>query len=320
MAIHEVLDAETAWFCEFDEAPSKILAHHWPDIPNLGDVTKVNWADIPPVDIIAGGSPCQDLSQAGKRAGMTEGTRSNLWVNMREAIRVIKPRLVVWENVRGALSAKAKSESDMESENGQMGNLKALGRVLGDLAEIGYDARWTTIRASDVGAPHQRARVYLIAYPAHPGSVGRDERGGEGNRWLPPIRGAEIHSPKRDSETSAHAERFGRERGWATPGQEEGAQSPADRLRPVVWGDYEPAIRRWEGVVGPAPAPTEPNRNGRPRLRSEFSEWVMGLPAGHVTGVAGLSRAEQLRAIGNGVVPQQAEAALRVLLGSNFSG
>ena len=112
---------------------------------------------------------CQDLSSAGKRAGMTEGTRSNLWVAMREAIETIQPRYVVWENVRGALSAKAESESDMESEGGLLGknkrgHLRALGRVAGDLDEIGYDTEWTTLRASDIGAPHHRERVFLLAW------------------------------------------------------------------------------------------------------------------------------------------------------------
>ena len=156
-----------AWHCEFDKAPSAILAHHYPSIPNLGDVTKVDWEKVEPVDIITGGSPCQDLSSAGKRAGMTDGTRSNLWVNMREAIEALQPKYVVWENVKGALSAKAKSESDLEQGDGSLGNLRALGRVLGDLSEIGYDAKWEVVRASDVGAPHRRERVFVLATNAN---------------------------------------------------------------------------------------------------------------------------------------------------------
>lgn len=80
------------------------------------------------------------------------------------------------------------------------------------------------------------------------------------------------------------------------------------------WGKYEPAIRQWEGLTRPAPPPTELNSKGNPRLNPAFSEWMMGWPAGWVTDVPGISRNDQLRIIGNGVVPQCAEAALRHLL------
>lgn len=127
LAVEAVTGAQPAWFCEFAPAPSKVLAYHWPDVPNHKDVTQINWADVEPVDILTGGSPCQDLSQAGKRAGMTEGTRSNLWVNMREAINHLRPKLVVWENVLGALSAAAESESD----NATVGDLEQGGGITG---------------------------------------------------------------------------------------------------------------------------------------------------------------------------------------------
>ena len=83
----------------------------------------------------------------------------------------------------------------------------------------------------------------------------------------------------------------------------------------VAWGEYEPAIRRWEHVLGcPAPPPAEPGPSGRPRLSAAFAEWMMGLAPGFVTGVPGLPRTAHLRIIGNGVVPQQAAAALRLLI------
>ena len=277
-----------AWHCEFDKAPSAILAHHYPNIPNLGDVTKVDWEKVEPVDIITGGSPCQDLSTAGKRAGMTEGTRSNLWVNMREAIATIQPRLVVWENVQGALSAEAYSSSGMEPRQGFLGggggHLRALGRVLGDLAALGYDARWTTLRASEVGVPHHRARVFLIAYPSDTGCVG------------------------------LQAARWGGGHGTQVAGSVGGEGTlPGDG---GIYGRYEPVVRRWEQATGTtAPNPTELNRNGKPCLNVEFASWMMGLPKGWITGVPGLSRAQQLKAIGNGVVPQQAAAALLLLKG-----
>ena len=279
--------AQIAWHCEFDKAPSAILNHHYPDVPNLHDVTQVDWEQVEPVDIITGGSPCQDLSTAGKRAGMTEGTRSNLWVNMREAIATIQPRLVVWENVQGALSAAAYSSSDMEPGQGLLGggdgHLRALGRVLGDLTALGYDARWTTIRASDIGAPHHRARVFLIAYPADTGCVGL-----QAARW---------------------GGGYGAQVAGAVGGE---GTLPGDG---GIYGRYEPVVRRWEQATGTtAPNPTELNANGKPRLNVEFASWMMGLPRGWVTGVPGLSRAHQLKAIGNGVVPQQAAAALASML------
>jgi DNA (cytosine-5)-methyltransferase 1 len=167
-AVEQVFDAELRWYSEFDPAPSAIMAHHWPGAPNLGDITKIHWPSVEPVDIISGGSPCQDLSAAGRRRGMTEGTRSNLWAQMREAIAVIRPRYVVWENVRGAYSATA--ISDLEPCPGCMGDtgngkpaLRAFGRVLGDLADIGYDCQWRGLRAADVGAPHGRFRVFILA-------------------------------------------------------------------------------------------------------------------------------------------------------------
>lgn len=169
LAVESVFEAELAWYSEFEESADQIMQAHWPDVPNHGDMTAIDWAAVEPVDILSGGTPCQDLSHAGRRAGMTDGTRSNLWVAMREAIATIKPQYVVWENVRGAYSAKA--DSEMEHCPGCMGTheqggkpvLRALGRVLGDLSDLGYDAEWRGLRAADVGAPHGRYRVFILA-------------------------------------------------------------------------------------------------------------------------------------------------------------
>lgn len=211
-AVEMAFGAQTRWVAEWDDAPSKILAHRFPDCPNFRDVTTVNWYGTETVTILSGGSPCQDVSAAGRRAGMTEGTRSNLWVAMREAIRITQPRFVVWENVRGAYSARAASASEAEHPHaaeldeltgrvadledalglaeGEEGDendeqwaeltaartrlaeleqhqtplrLRALGRVLGDLASLGYRAEWRGLKASDVGAPHARFRVFVLA-------------------------------------------------------------------------------------------------------------------------------------------------------------
>ena len=376
LGVMEALGGSVAWHVEFDAAPSKILAHHWPHVPNFGDVTAVDWAAVEPVDIITGGSPCQDLSHAGKRAGMTEGTRSNLWVAMREAIAVLRPSYVVWENVRGALSAAAASE--LEPGAGLLGDgsgrpaLRALGRVLGDLASLGYDAGWFGLRAADVGAPHGRWRVFVLAHAVGTGLQGQQDQartsparfgghalagaGGPDLSLLPtpvsdnsrglPSSGTDYASlpnavvallptPRATDGTKGGPNQRGtsgdlmlpsavqllptprasdgpdatsHNRSWSTTDRNLHAVAKADEF-----GQYAPAIARWESTLGrPAPSPTEPGRNG-PRLSPRFVEWMMGLPDGHVTGVD-ISRNAQLKALGNGVVPQQAAAALRHLL------
>ena len=146
MAVEAVFPgAGPAWFCEWDDAPSKILAHHWPDVPNLRDVTQVDWAQVEPVDIISGGYPCQPFSTQGQRKGTND--ERHLWPYVREAVRVLRPRFVVLENVAGHRSL-------------------GFDRVLGDLAEDGLHVRWTSVRASDIGAPHRRERLFILAYPA----------------------------------------------------------------------------------------------------------------------------------------------------------
>ena len=176
LAVMNVTGAEVAWHCEWEDAPSKILDAHFPGVPNYKDVTQVDFTKVEPVDILTGGFPCQDLSLAGKRAGLKEGTRSGLWSEFARAIEELKPRLVVIENVRGLLSATA-TNPHLEHCSWCMGEsgdgeppLRALGAVLGDLADLGMDAKWTGVRAADAGAPHNRFRVFIIAYPQNPSS------------------------------------------------------------------------------------------------------------------------------------------------------
>lgn len=377
--------ARTAWVSDIEQRDKRgalignaplILKHRFPGVPNLGDITTVDWSQVEPVDIIDGGSPCQDVSAAGARAGMTEGTRSNLWVAMREAIAQLKPAIITWENVYGALSARA--DSRVESEPGLLGGgpggpaLRAAGRVCGDLASLGFNAEWAVVRASDVGAPHQRARIFIVA--AHPERISRHEW------WLAAAgetgSGGPLNTTARCDRASVRllqtpaASQYGSNRSLSpgaavrpplaaidkllpTPRATDGAKggpnqrgssgdltlssavaalttpSAADSqggherrggrrsdellLKGIAkqdrFGDYAPAIARWERVNGPAPDPTE----GR-RLSARFVEWLMGLPAGWVVDVPGLTRNQQLHALGNGVVPQQAAFAIRMLL------
>lgn len=175
LAVESFFGGETVWHCEWEAEPSKVLAARWPGVPNFGDVTAVDWSTVEPVDIICGGFPCQDLSLAGRRSGMRPGTRSGLWADFLRAIDALKPKVVVIENVRGLLSGCAESASD--SELGQCPrcvdpdggashtpNVRALGRVLGDLSALGFDAEWHGLPASDVGTPHGRFRVFVLAY------------------------------------------------------------------------------------------------------------------------------------------------------------
>lgn len=142
---------KTVAFCEIHPPAQAILAQHWPEVPIYDDVRSLTAdqlrADGITVDAICGGFPCQDISMAGNRAGLGD-TRSGLWAEYWRLIRELQPRFVIVENVSALLSL-------------------GMGRVLGDLAAIGYDAEWHCIPASAIGAPHGRDRVWIIAYPAH---------------------------------------------------------------------------------------------------------------------------------------------------------
>jgi DNA (cytosine-5)-methyltransferase 1 len=116
LGVMSVLGGRVAWHVEFDANPSRVLEHNFPGVPNYGDVTKVDWASVEPVDILTGGFPCQDVSLAGARRGLREGTRSGLWTAYAEAIDALRPALVVIENVRGLLSADGEPWHDELTE------------------------------------------------------------------------------------------------------------------------------------------------------------------------------------------------------------
>ncbi|MDO3336385.1 DNA cytosine methyltransferase [Mycobacteroides abscessus] len=105
LAVEHVTGGRTVWHCEADPDAAKVLAAHWPGVPNLGDITAVDWSRVEPVEVLCGGFPCQDVSAAGRRAGLAEGTRSGLWAEMARAIEALRPALVVIENVEGLLTA-----------------------------------------------------------------------------------------------------------------------------------------------------------------------------------------------------------------------
>ena len=458
LAVLHVFGGRVAWHCEIEwledkngklrpNAAVKVLEHRFPGVPNLGDISAVDWSAVESVDILIGGFPCQDVSAAGLRAGIADGTRSGLWAMFAKAIAALRPKAVVIENVRGLLSAQA--HRAMEPDNAVVGGgtdgpvLRAAGAVLGDLADLGYDAQWVTVSAASVGAPHERFRVFILAVATNTDDAADAEGGGRPclddrtscaparGEWGGIARGSaggapesvalllptpvahpsantpENHLRKKpgrvrvtdlqilvengllatggellptpsvaDAE-GGHATRSGtrshelllpgvaraygngdllptptaRDGKGSNPNRDGGMDLPgallptpaaadgdrgadfaranrdgsggddfvttvarATREPGTRWGKYEPAIRRWEERTRPAPAPTEPNAKGNPRLAPPFPEWMQGWPAGWVTAVPGVSRNDQLRLIGNGVCPQQAIAALRWLI------
>ncbi|MDT0472771.1 DNA cytosine methyltransferase [Streptomyces sp. DSM 41014] len=149
MAVAALTGGQVAWVADNDPKKALILETRFPEVANIGDITVFDWSELAEesVDIITAGIPCQDISNAGKRVGI-EGKRSGIWVNVAEAIRVLRPKLIFLENVSAIRS-------------------RGIDRVLGDLAARGYDAVWTCYRASASGAPHHRDRWFLVAAPAY---------------------------------------------------------------------------------------------------------------------------------------------------------
>ena len=160
---------EIAWQVEIEPYCLKVLEKHWPDVKRYTDITKVGFNKVEKVDLLCGGFPCQDLSYAGKREGIN-GKRSGLWSEFARAISVLRPRYVLVENVPGLLTA-------------------GIGKVLGDLSEIGYDAEWEIISAAQFGAPHLRKRIWIIAYPNN--SRDRTSRNGIDGNGKAQIKGRE---------------------------------------------------------------------------------------------------------------------------------
>lgn len=306
VAVQAVIGGEHAWMAENDPHASKVLAHHWPAVPNHGDITAIDWADVEPVDIIAAGTPCNDISNAGPRTGIN-GKRSGIWKNAVEAIRALRPGLVVLENVAAIRG-------------------RGLDVVAADLAAIGYDAIWLCLRASDAGAPHARDRWFCLAYPAVPDpqrsrwdrraghlaeAQGRDEPAYGGDAATPAGLTL-LPTPKASDGPNGGPNQRDAAGHYYLPGLAVRLDEDWVSLDGV---DYAPAIHRWEAVTGRlAPEPTEPDTNGNARLSPLFDEWMMGLPPGHVTGVPGITRPHQIRVLGGGVVPRQGIAAIESLM------
>lgn len=137
------------WQVEIDDYANRVLAKHWPNVHRERDIRETGPHNLERVDVICGGFPCQDISYAGEGAGL-DGARSGLFFEAVRVVRELQPRIVVLENVAALLT-------------------RGLDRVLGTLAEIGFDAEWHSLSASSLGLPHLRARLFIIAYPSSEG-------------------------------------------------------------------------------------------------------------------------------------------------------
>ena len=292
----------TVAFCEFDPFCRQVLARHWPGVPIFDDVRELDGGRFRgAVDVVCGGFPCQDLSVAGRQAGI-DADRSGLWSHLARIISEVAPRYAVVENVPALLS-------------GDRG--RWFGRVLGDLAEIGYDAEWHCIPASHVGAPHRRDRVWIIAYPRRHELRDQSEPGG-GGAPLPRDDGAEgvmaypnsgrlKGRPKCDSE-----QREGKHRQFRHDplgcGVDD-AKVSCEVVGHAKGDELERQRRGWQQRLGP--------RYIQGQLEGAShgarGQWATEPDVGRVAdGVP--NRVDRLRALGNAVVPQVVEMIGRSIL------
>ena len=261
---------ETRWFVENNLYAQAILRKHWKGIPIYSDITAIDWSTCERVDVLTGGFPCQDISIAGKKKGIKEGTRSGLWFEFFKAIRILRPRYVVIENV-----------SEI-TNNG-------LSTVLANLAQIGYDAEWYDLRASDFGAWHKRERIFIIAYPNRNGLNFNREDGGE------------IYQDKeRNIQT------------MASEGLQSSSQSFEDgKLENVSNSECKYVSRHGEGRKIDCTERQAYDNNGKDSSRDESFRmeqgwWATEPNVGRVAhGIP--FRVDRIRCLGNAVVPQVAE-------------
>lgn len=230
------------WFCECNPYARSVLQKRWPGVPVYEDVRGIHAATVKPIDVLVGGFPCQDISIAGAGAGIT-GTRSGLWSEYARIIRELRPGFAVVENVKALLG-------------------RGLDRVLGDLAEIGYDAEWDVLPAAAFGAPHLRERVIIVAYPgsyrgrtceavlAPRGNVGLNREPDRSVDW----NGLRLEGPRAAAAVSAYC-------GPVVCRVDDGYPDWLDRLRCLGNGITPPVLtwifRRIAQTLSPAKGGTE---------------------------------------------------------------
>lgn len=268
LAVEAHFNAETVWCADNDKYASQVIEKRF-NIPNHGDIKSINWAELEPVDILTAGYPCQPFSHAGERKG-TDDPR-HIFPYIVKAVSTIKPEWVILENVRGHLTL-------------------GFEEVLTELTNLGYDVKWGIIRASDVGAPHKRERLFIVA---NSNSNARSKSRRTIGSLYRSAR-AIINWTNRDVHRG----------GIEIISDSNDQHQPYDRQVSQLGRRF---TSRREMHLQTAPDALDQNK-----LNDKFVEYMMGLPAGWVTD-CGLSRAQTLKMLGNGVVPQQAELALELL-------
>ena len=313
------------WSCvgqvEIDPYCQRVLAEHWPSVPRWGDIKELHPDELPRADLVCAGFPCQPVSVAGR--GLAQADERWLWPHVARLVRHLGPRWVLLENVPGLLG-------------------RGMGDVLGDLAACGYDSEWDCVPASAVGAPHQRDRVWIVAYPqGQPGALWPAERQRPGRlasggledansgameprrRWRGTSEAGELPDPERVELWDQPGRRDGQGRsGQAVAGDDGTARALADpngERQPQPEG---PDRQEW-GRAGNGSQPmADPNSAGcwagsrlgwtRPPIERD-GWWAAEPDMGRVAhGVP--ARLDRLRALGNAVVPQVAEHVGRLIL------
>jgi DNA (cytosine-5)-methyltransferase 1 len=317
LALQQLLPVEHAWYAEVGEAPSKVLARHFPGTPNHGDITVCDWATAEPVEIFTSGFPCTDFSLNGLREGSLG--KHHLWpTGVLPAVTALRPPLAIFENVKDLLS----------SEGGRV-----FGAVLADLNRLGYRVSWTTVGACRVGACHHRHRIFIAATAADVdppdgalfglplAAAGKWPPAGflrDGLVWEMP---AEVcvgtDAPLLPTPKATDGER------GDCPGERARRSPSLVSVAPMLQVDWRRPRTAWsrrlhaaveshESTFGRrAPEPTTPGPNGGRPLSARFAEWMMALPEGWMSDVVG--RDDGVRMAGNGVLPAQAAYALSTL-------
>jgi DNA (cytosine-5)-methyltransferase 1 len=257
---------EVKWQIENNPFCQRVLAKHWPDVKRYGEIATVTGHELAPVDIICGGVPCQPFSATGQRKGVNDDKGRWLWPEFKRLVGVLRPRLIFVENVPGLLTVN---------------DGYAFGDILGDLAELGYDAEWSMLSAADVGAPHIRKRIFIIGTNQDVADATINQEGSHRPRSHPA--GGAIRETTGIGSSARH--RLGNSGGFWT-------------ARPQICGVS----------------------HGTAAELGEVGEFWTHPYEGLLVSQGVPNRAKQLAALGNAVVPQCAEHIGRLILNGTIPG